>query len=98
MRGAASEAAELQEGAVERAPTNGGVAHPEAWAGASDEVARQLKWFSDAGILVKSLHEGLVDFPAEMEGREVLLCWKEGESEVAFWHTLEEGYPGRRPL
>lgn len=98
LRQATTEAAGHQEEAVDKAPTNGGADDPEAWASASNEAAKELKWFSDAGILVKSLYEGLVDFPAVIDGREVLLCWKEGESEVAFWHTPEEGFPGRKPL
>lgn len=98
LRSAASEAAERQEDAVDKAPTNGGARDPEGWANASNEVARQTKWFSDAGIQIKSLEEGLVDFPAVIDGRQVLLCWKEGETEVAFWHTPQDGYPGRRPL
>ncbi|MEX2587939.1 MAG: DUF2203 domain-containing protein [Actinomycetota bacterium] len=98
LRRATTEAAQHQEEAVDKAPTNGGADDPNAWASASNQAAQQLKWFSDAGILVKSLYEGLVDFPAEMDGKQILLCWKEGEHEVAFWHTLEDGYPGRRPL
>ena len=50
------------------------------------------------GALVKDLDEGLVDFPAQREGEEVLLCWRLGEDEISFWHGLEEGFSGRRPL
>jgi hypothetical protein len=39
-----------------------------------------------------------VDFPASYAGEEVLLCWKVGEEEVAFWHGLDEGFAGRKPL
>ena len=42
--------------------------------------------------------DGLVDFPAMMEGRVVYLCWKLGEPEVLFWHEVEDGYAGRQPL
>ena len=48
--------------------------------------------------MVKDIEQGLVDFPALIEGREVLLCWKDGEPEVAFWHTPEGGFAGRQPL
>ena len=41
---------------------------------------------------------GLVDFPSEMNGRHVLLCWRLGEPEVQFWHEVDAGYAGRQPL
>jgi hypothetical protein len=50
------------------------------------------------GVLVKDLDAGLVDFPAKRDGEDILLCWQLGEDEVAFWHGLEDGYAGRRPL
>ena len=50
------------------------------------------------GVLVKDLDRGLVDFPAIRDGREVFLCWEEGEDEIGFWHDIDSGYAGRRPL
>lgn len=50
------------------------------------------------GCLVKDLEMGLVDFPTLRGGREVYLCWRLGEEEVAFWHSVEEGFAGRKPL
>lgn len=50
------------------------------------------------GCLVKDLDIGLVDFPSFKGGREVYLCWRLGEEEVAFWHGLDEGFAGRKPL
>jgi len=50
------------------------------------------------GAEVKDLELGLVDFPAERDGETVLLCWRVGEDEIAYWHGLEEGFAGRRPL
>ena len=50
------------------------------------------------GVLVKDLDQGLVDFPARRGDEEVLLCWHVGEDEVAFWHGVEEGFAGRKPL
>ena len=41
---------------------------------------------------------GLIDFPAELDGEIVYLCWQFGEPEVAFWHRIEDGFAGRRPL
>jgi hypothetical protein len=50
------------------------------------------------GVEPKSGTEGLVDFPAILDGRKVYLCWKLGESRVLFWHDLEAGYMGRQPV
>jgi hypothetical protein len=50
------------------------------------------------GVLVKDLDSGLVDFPAKRAGEDILLCWQLGEDEVAFWHGLEDGYAGRKPI
>ena len=52
----------------------------------------------DLGLLVKDLDAGLVDFPSVRDGEEVLLCWRLGEDEVAFWHGYDDGFAGRRPL
>lgn len=50
------------------------------------------------GCVLKDMSIGLVDFPAQRDGREVLLCWKYDESEVMFWHDLQSGYQGRKRL
>ncbi|MBD0338816.1 MAG: DUF2203 domain-containing protein [Thermoleophilia bacterium] len=50
------------------------------------------------GVQVKDLDLGLLDFPSEREGEVVLLCWRVGEEEIAYWHGLDEGYAGRKPL
>jgi hypothetical protein len=52
----------------------------------------------ELGILLKDRRLGLVDFPSEMAGRRVLLCWRLGETEVQFWHDEDAGYAGRQPL
>jgi hypothetical protein len=49
-------------------------------------------------IQLKDRRLGLVDFPSEMNGRHILLCWRLGEPEVQFWHELDAGYAGRQPL
>ena len=50
------------------------------------------------GAIVKDLELGLVDFPSLRDGEEVLLCWRVGEDEIGFWHPVDEGFSGRRPL
>lgn len=52
----------------------------------------------ELGAIVKDLEEGLVDFPWLRDGEEVLLCWRVGEEEIGFWHPVDEGFSGRRPL
>ena len=52
----------------------------------------------EIGCLVKDLDLGLVDFPTLYRGQEVLLCWKRGEAGITFWHGLEEGFRGRKPI
>jgi hypothetical protein len=50
------------------------------------------------GCELKGIDEGLVDFQSLREGRVVYLCWKMGEEEIRFWHELDSGFPGRKPL
>ena len=64
----------------------------------AEAVARAVDELQRLGVLVKDLDRGLVDFPALRDGEEVLLCWQVGEGEVAYWHGLEEGFAGRKPL
>lgn len=62
------------------------------------EVVRCATELQELGLLVKDLDEGLVDFPALRDDEEVLLCWRLGEEEVAYWHSLADGFAGRKPL
>ena len=50
------------------------------------------------GVQVKDLDIGLLDFPCEVEGQTVLLCWKLGEKSITHWHGTEEGFAGRKPI
>ena len=50
------------------------------------------------GVQVKDLDIGLLDFPCEVEGRTLLLCWKLGEKGIAHWHSTTEGFAGRKPI
>jgi len=50
------------------------------------------------GVQVKDLSIGLLDFPCEVDGRTILLCWKLGEKSITHWHGLEEGFAGRKPI
>jgi hypothetical protein len=61
-------------------------------------IRETLQELGAVGVLVKDLDGGIVDFPSLREGVPVLLCWQLGEEAVGFWHGLEEGFAGRRPL
>jgi hypothetical protein len=50
------------------------------------------------GVQVKDLNIGLLDFPCEVEGQIILLCWKLGEKSITHWHGTAEGFAGRKPI
>jgi hypothetical protein len=50
------------------------------------------------GVQVKDIDVGLLDFPCEVEGSVVLLCWRMGENSITHWHSTEEGFAGRKPI
>jgi hypothetical protein len=90
---------------VTRIASNGGGLAPSDVSQAAAEVERASRdlmaavdELQDLGVLVKDLDSGLVDFPCVHRGRELLLCWQLGEEEVAYWHGLEDGFAGRKPL
>ncbi len=66
------------------------------------ELAAEIDGFTDElaalGVECRGLEEGLVDFPAVIDGQEAWLCWRPGEPSVAWWHGREDGFAGRRPL
>jgi hypothetical protein len=61
-------------------------------------VQRNVKAITGLGIEIKDIESGLIDFPAERDGRVVYLCWRLGEGDIAFWHDLDTGFSGRQPL
>jgi hypothetical protein len=64
----------------------------------ADAISECAEEINAAGAQIKSLEEGLLDFPSRRGGELVLLCWKLGEDEIGYWHGVDEGYAGRRPL
>ena len=62
------------------------------------EIAGCVKAITELGVQVKDLDRGLVDFPSLRGGEEVLLCWHVGEDEIRYWHGVDEGFAGRKPL
>ena len=67
-------------------------------AGLAEAAIACVERLEDLGVTLKDLDLGLLDFPATRNGDDVLLCWHVGEESVAFWHGLEEGYGGRKPI
>lgn len=59
---------------------------------------KAIEDIESVGVTIKSLEEGLLDFPSLMFNEEVWLCWKEGETEIKFWHGKDEGFNGRKPV
>ena len=72
-------------------------AEEEAQAARAD-LQRTLRELEAVGVEVKDPEIGLLDFPGEMAGKRICLCWKRGEESVAWWHDPEAGFAGRRPL
>lgn len=64
--------------------------------GLEARLHEQLEWFHNEGIQVKGMAPLLIDFPSSLQGRDVLLCWLEGEPELAWYHPAETGFMGRR--
>lgn len=64
----------------------------------ADEIAAVVSRIHDLGGLVKDLELGLVDFYGEVDGETVFWCWQYGESEIGYWHSLDEGFANRKPV
>jgi hypothetical protein len=62
------------------------------------ELSLALGELEAVDIVVRDVERGLVDFPALRDGEEVYLCWLVDEDEIRFWHGLDAGFAGRRPL
>lgn len=63
-----------------------------------EEVAQIVEEIEQQGCDFKGLELGLVDFPSNLAGKIIYLCWQYGEEEIAFYHGIEEGFASRRPL
>jgi hypothetical protein len=99
-------AAQVQQAElVTRIAGNGGDMVPSDLHEAAETIQREAAAISECaerinavGAEVKSLEEGLLDFPARRGDEVVLLCWKLGEDEIHYWHRVDEGFGGRKPL
>jgi hypothetical protein len=98
-------AQKLQAELVTRIAGNGGDMMPSDLREAAETIQREASAIAEcadridaAGVQIKSLEEGLLDFPAKRGDEDVLLCWKLGEDEIQYWHGVDEGFAGRKPL
>ena len=62
------------------------------------KLQRTLENIEATGCLVKDLDTGLLDFPAILNDEEVFLCWRLGEDRIRYYHSIHEGFAGRKPL
>jgi hypothetical protein len=104
-RRALTELQERQSTLATRIAGNGGNVEPHELEDVQERldeevagIARCVARINDVGAQVKDLDAGLVDFPAIRDGEDVLLCWRLGEDEIGYWHGLDEGFSGRKPL
>ena len=59
---------------------------------------QSIEDLENTGVSLKGLDEGLLDFPAKRFDEEIWLCWKDGETEIKFWHEKDSGFMGRKPI
>ena len=62
------------------------------------EFYQSMEDLESLGVVLKGLEQGLLDFPAKRFDEEIWLCWKEGETEIKFWHEKNSGFMGRKPI
>ena len=89
---------ETREALGEATPGNGGGEPGKAVSEAFLELQAAAGELDAVEVVVRDLERGLVDFPALRDGREVYLCWEEGEDEITHWHEIDAGFSGRQEL
>lgn len=83
---------------TEAVAADGGGVSGSGWFEAQQTLKAEVEHLAARGILLRDPEIGLVDFPAERDGRRVFLCWRLGEDEVGFFHEEQAGYSARKPL
>ncbi len=89
---------EARAALAEAGPGNGGGSAGRVVSDAFLSMRSALIELRELEIVLRDLDRGLVDFPAMRDGREIYLCWEEGEDSIGFWHEPDAGYGGRQPL
>ena len=98
MREKYEEAARVREAVTHAALGNGWSDKRDSWSRTLARVQELVERLQDWNIQLRDISTGLIDFPTVIDGEEACLCWRLGEPEVGYWHTPDEGFPGRRPL
>jgi hypothetical protein len=65
---------------------------------AVSNLYKAIEQLENTGVIITGLDEGLLDFPSMRFNEEVWLCWRDGEPEIRFWHSKQEGFMGEKPL
>ncbi|TFH33248.1 MAG: DUF2203 family protein [Anaerolineales bacterium] len=86
------------ESALNKAVNNGGSLVSAEALEAFESMKAVLYTIQQYDVFVKDVNTGLVDFPSIREDEVVFLCWRFGEDEIKYWHELESGFEGRKPL
>ena len=89
---------EARDALSEAGPTNGGGAPGRTVSQGFLALRDSMIELRELEVVLRDLDRGLLDFPSLRDGREVYLCWQEGEDGIAFWHEPDAGFGGRRPL
>jgi hypothetical protein len=89
---------EAREALSEAAPTNGGGTPGRTVSQGFLELRDSMIELRGLDVVLRDIDRALLDFPSLRDGREVYLCWQEGEDAIRFWHEPESGFGGRRPL
>ncbi len=84
--------------AIEKAAQNGGCKEAGELFVHGSRIEHSVKGITALGVVLKDLDRGLVDFLCMRQGREIYLCWHYGEDDIAYWHELNGGFAGRRPI
>jgi hypothetical protein len=89
---------EAREALTEAGPTNGGGAPGRTVSQGFLVLRDSMIELRELEVVLRDLDRGLLDFPSLRDGREVYLCWQDGEDAIRFWHEPDAGFGGRRPL
>ena len=89
---------EAREALSEAGPTNGGGSPGRTVSEGFVQLRDAMMELRELDVVLRDLDRGLLDFPSVRDGREVYLCWQDGEDAIGYWHEPDAGFAGRRPL
>jgi hypothetical protein len=86
------------ESVLNKAVNNGGSLVSKEALEAFESLKKVLYAIQQYDVFVKDVNSGLIDFPSIRDDEVVFLCWKFGEEQILYWHTLDDGFQGRKPV